>query len=839
MNHMKTTFTFIAVGLLSLATMANGIRVDIDNLQTGRTDMYTPRWYNWVFTDGKSDSKTYKGIKTTIRNVNGTGLKSGWFKGLLFYGTTLTMDGVIVDGSPSAGSMELVLSGLSAGNHTLVTWHSFYDNVTGSTMKVAVDGTVKKTGVKVPTRVHNSDLAARVYLEFTAAAGKDVVIRFTAEGNGSFDNVVLNAFEIDGSDPTKKISSPLPSEGDTHWEQANGLAWTAASGASSHNVYLGTDSATVQNATTSSKEYKGNKNTASYALSGLNTFQAAYWWRVDEKFSDGTIVKGDVIPFRIARLAFPTAEGYGRFARGGRGGRVVFVTNLNDAGTGSLRDALEVQKGPRTVIFKVGGTILLNSRLSIPDDGGDVYVAGQTAPGDGICVARFAFGMLGAKDVVIRHVRTRVGDYGGVAMDGMGTSSSDYCIIDHCSISWSIDEGHSSRSAHNITFQHNIISECLNNSVHYLDGTGDNSGTTQTQRHGFAASISGNKGSYHHNLLCHCTGRNWSLAGGLEQDALHYGGHLDITNNVVYNWKDRTTDGGAREVNFVGNYYKGGPVTTMYGHILEIDGDQLNTGDMQKAYLAGNKMINHSGTVLLSPTGDQWTLGTSDFSTVAEVKSTTPFFPSYVKTESADQAYTSVLANVGAMYPKQDAIDTRIIKEVKNNTYTYTGSVDKLQGIIDSQTDVGGYPSLKGGTAPTDTDSDGMPDSWEKAHGLSTAMADNSADRDNDGYTNLEEYLACLVGESTTCNTVVTDLEETGQTVNANGVTCFPNPFHDAFTIHTSGEFHYVLFDLSGIEVAKGTGEGTVTLGAALKSGLYVVKVESGQGIQYLKVTKN
>jgi hypothetical protein len=830
---MKTILriTFLFLGLPALL-LANGIRVDIDNYQVGRTDMYTKRWYNWVFTDGTSDSYTVKGIKATVRNVNGTGLKSSWFKGLEYYGATLTMDGVIVDGSPSGGAMELVLANLSAGKHSITTWHSFYDNVTASTMKVAVNGTTVKTGLKVPTRVHNDDLAARVYLEFTVTAGQSVTIRFTAEGNGTFDNVVLNGFEIDGNDPLKKISNPLPTEGDTHWEQTNGLSWKAASGAVSHDVYLGTDSSTVLNSTSSSSAFKGNKTTTTYALSGLSTFQAAYWWRIDEHFSDGTVVKGDVIPFRVARLAFPTAEGYGRWSRGGRGGRVVFVTNLNDAGTGSLRDAIEVQKGPRTVIFRVGGTILLNGPLVVPADGGDLYVAGQTAPGDGICVARSRFGALSTNDVIIRYVRTRVGDYEGVAMDGMGFSNSNYCIFDHCSISWSIDEGHSSRNSYNNTFQHNIISECLNNSVHYNDATRNG-----TQPHSFAASISGNKGSYHHNLLCNCTGRNWSLAGGLEQDALHYGGHIDITNNVVYNWRDRTTDGGVRELNFVNNYYKGGAATTMYDHVMEIDGDQLGTGDMQMAYMAGNKMVNYAGSVLLSPTGDQWAYGKSDFSTIAQVKSITPFFPSYVKTETADQAYASVLANVGANFPKQDAIDLRAINNTKNNTYSYVGSVDKLKGIIDSQDDVGGYPSLKGGTAPTDTDNDGMPDSWEKMNGANYTVADNNGDANNDGYTNLENYLGCLVGEFSNCNTIVTDVEEEVKT-STNEAVCYPNPFHESFSLKMEGAFHYSVYGLTGVELERGSGEGIATLGAGLSSGLYVVKVEGSQGTQFVKVNK-
>jgi hypothetical protein len=458
---------------------------------------------------------------------------------------------------------------------------------------------------------------------------------------------------------------------------------------------------------------------------------------------NGVAARGDVTPFRIRRLAFPSAEGYGRFARGGRGGRVVEVTSLDDAGPGSLRSAIETEKGPRTIVFRVGGVIPLNSKLTIPADGGDVYVAGQTAPGDGICVTRYAFGML-ADDVIIRHVRARVGDYCRESMDGMGMSSSNNGIIDHCSISWTIDEGHSSRGARNITFQRNIVSEALNDSYHY-----NADDRTKTEPHSFAASISGHYGSYLHNLLAHCAGRNWSLAGGLEQDAKTYAGYVEIVNNVVYNWRDRTTDGGVRQCNFVGNYYKAGPASTLM-QLVSIDGDELNTGDMQKAYIAGNKMVNVSEGVVVNPTSDNWGTCISKFNTAAEVRSNSELFPMSVTPLPADEAYGDVLANVGARKPRPDAIDSRILKEVRDGSFTYRGSKAGLKGIIDAQSDVGGYPTMTGGTAPADADRDGMPDAWESAHGLNP---NDAADRNGttlspDDYTNLEMYLNELAGDS-------------------------------------------------------------------------------------------
>ncbi|MDP4177305.1 MAG: cellulose binding domain-containing protein [Bacillota bacterium] len=750
-TNLKTTTTSSNVCQAAVLNQADKrIRVDINPNVNGLTNMYTDFWNNWVVTSGTSAQTTYKGVTFKLSNggSTGTGIKSGWYKGLIqssLDSPTLTLDGVTVDSAASGGVIKLEISGLSAGTHTLTTYHSFYDSVSGSTMSLSVDGTIKATGIKGPTRVTDDDNAGKAYVSFNAQAGKTVTVLVKPEGNGTYNNAVLNAFEIDGVNPFKTISKPKPIDGDEHLVQENGLSWKAGPGAVSHNVYLGTDFASVDAANTSSPLFKGKQTTTSYALKGLSAMDT-YYWRVDEIDANGVVTKGAVLSFRIAHIAFPGAEGYGRFARGGRGGRVIEVTNLNDSGVGSLRQALEVEKGPRVVVFRVGGVITLLSRLVVPADGGDVYVAGQTAPGDGITLIQQPFGLASTNDTIIRDIRLRVGDAGGKSADGMGMAGSNNSIIDHCSISWSIDEGTSSRGAHNITFQRNIIAEALNNSVHYNDANADHSGTAC---HSFAASISGNVGSFHHNLLTNCTGRNWSMAGGLEQDALHYAGYLDITNNVVYNYRDRTTDGGARRVNFVNNYYKAGPVSRSM-NFFSIDGNQLGLQDMQMAYLSGNKMVTIDGKTVLDPNTDNWTKAGSQFSTVSQVRSNTPFFPSYVTTQTADDAYKSVLNDVGATKPKRDYLDQRYINEVKNGTYTYTGSVDKLKGIIDSQNDVGGYPKLSGGIAPTDSDHDGMSDEWELKHGLNPKDPEdrNGLQLSADGYTNLEMYLDELAGDT-------------------------------------------------------------------------------------------
>jgi len=439
--------------------------------------------------------------------------------------------------------------------------------------------------------------------------------------------------------------------------------------------------------------------------------------------------------------AFPTAEGYGRYSKGGRGGKVVEVTNLNDSGAGSLRAAVEMT-GARTIVFNVSGVIALKSKLLITGSGNNstVTVAGQTAPGKGIAIRNFAFGMTGGADVIMRFIRLKVGGYSMTAMDGMGMASADNTIYDHCSISWTIDEAFSSRSAHNITLQRTLISECLNDSYHYDDSTPDHTGT---QPHGFAASISGNIGSFHHNLLAHCAGRNWSLAGGLLHGTLNYDGAVDIRNNVVYNWQYRTTDGGAHQVNFVNNYYKPGPATTFF-YALNAQNDGFMGG--QYYYFVGNVMPGHFDESSQDK-GREATGQARDYNPWV----TTPFFTQNVTTQSAGDAYTNVLANVGANVPMLDDHDKRVIQETRDGTTHYKGSKTGLAGLPDTENDVGGYESYPTTTraADWDTDHDGIPDAWEKSHGLnpSDAADGNKTNLSKVGYTNLETYLNELAGD--------------------------------------------------------------------------------------------
>jgi hypothetical protein len=255
-------------------------------------------------------------------------------------------------------------------------------------------------------------------------------------------------------------------------------------------------------------------------------------------------------------------------------------------------------------------------------------------------------------------------------------------------------------------------------------------------------------GSFHHNLLAHCAGRNWSLAGGLDGDG-NFAGRLDIFNNVVYNWDGRTTDGGAHEVNFVNNYYKPGPATKFLRALKAQYGGFPGT---QQYYVAGNVMPGHFGPdeqeMARTATTERGGRLPEDYSPWVDAE----FFPPHVTTQTAVEAYADVLADVGCNFPALDPHDQRVIAETRAGTHAFKGSVTGLPGLPDSQEDVGGWDDYPVVHRPAgwDTDRDGMPDVWESAHGLDPKdPQDGPADRKNDGFTNLEDYLHSLVGRTT------------------------------------------------------------------------------------------
>jgi hypothetical protein len=728
-------------GAAAGGSMASGPVVKVDFDESGRqtSEVTEPGYTAWVPTNTASISNTFSGVTLTFAEAgsNGTLLKSDWYKAGVDAPNyaRLVGDGLTVDGGEAGAAIQLTITGLAAGTHTLLTYHNNTpspDSNTFAPIDISVDGTRVVTGLVPTVRAITTAAAASSYLTLAAKAGQAVTVLYAAEmsSSASNKNVMLNGIELNTPNITLQATNPNPADGDEHVDADDGsitMSWTAAKTAVSHDVYFGESKSAVTAATHSSSEFKGNQTKTTYDVTSLYSMKT-YYWRIDEVAAGGGVTRGNVWYFRPRHLAFPGAEGYGRFARGGRGGVVVHVTNLSDSGAGSLRQAVENDVGPRTIVFDVGGLITLASRLSLTNK--YVTVAGQTAPGKGITIRSAPFGMSGAVDGVIQHIRVRLG--AGQTYDGMGMAGSDHSVVDHCSISWTIDEAFSSRNAKNITLQKTLISECLNIAGHqnYPAGTA----------HGYAGSISGDIGSFHHNLLAHCEGRNWSLAGGLDGNG-NYAGRLDIFDTVVYNWGGRTTDGGAHEVNFVNNYYKaGGAATIFYALNAQYD----NFPGTQQYYFAGNVMPGHFD-LSNEAAGKEYTGTPNGYSPWVS----SAFFPSYATVETAADAFKDVLSDVGCEQPAFDNHDQRIITETLNGTYTYKGGVSGLPGLPDNEADVGGFESYPTTNRESgwDDDGDGLPDFWETAKALNTSSANGdfseaNADPDGDGYTNLDDYLA-------------------------------------------------------------------------------------------------
>lgn len=442
--------------------------------------------------------------------------------------------------------------------------------------------------------------------------------------------------------------------------------------------------------------------------------------------------------------AFPGAEGFGRFATGGRGGDVYVVTNLNDSGVGSLRAGVTGRtsaSAPRTVVFAVSGTIYLQSTLRITQ--GNLTIAGQTAPGDGICLAYRPLDISNSTNVIIRFLRVRLGDVAGVETDAFTSRYGSDIIIDHCSFSWSVDETSSTYDNTNLTQQWCFITESMRDSVHSKGA------------HGYGGIWGGKGASYHHNLIAHHDSRNPRFNGARTHgtaDEL-----VDMRNNVIYNWRGNSTYGGeptdtgvpARH-NMVANIYKNGPATstgTSRYRILEPTANGASTGALYSLFHISGNWTTASTTV----SADNWNGGVQVIaaSLLPSIQSNTAFDVPPVTTQTAQEAYPLVLAYAGCRLPTRDVIDIRIAGEVAAGTATYRGSKGNIAGIIDSQADVGGWPILATSPAPIDSDTDGMPDTWELARGLNPNLAsDRNLVDSTTGYTRLELYLNELAAPS-------------------------------------------------------------------------------------------
>lgn len=492
------------------------------------------------------------------------------------------------------------------------------------------------------------------------------------------------------------------------------------------------------------------------------------WARKGKPFIQDAATPADLPQAAIP--AFPGAEGGGMFSCGGRGGRVFVVTSLDDSGPGTFREACEAG-GPRIIVFNVAGIIRLKDRIRIRAP--YVTIDGSTAPGDGVCIAGNTV-ELDTHDVIVRHMRFRRGATDvGDRNDSIGGNPIGNIMIDHVSASWGLDENmsmyrHMYRPPDggkdlklptvNITIQNSIFSEGLN-----------------TYHHAFGSTIGGTNCTFMRNLWANNTGRNPSMG---------MGGDFTFVNNVIFNWRHRTTDGGdgTSRVNSIGNWFKPGPGTPagrpIAWRILKAEsrtkppaGKEFGRFHVTGNVIEGNEQVtadNWAGGVQFADEEDVKGQSLDDLARTyaAASRADAPFPHAPLRITSAQEAYDEVLANAGATLPRRDAVDERIIRTVR------TGDVgppvaepdlfDRLDkvgyteervhelvrlvplGFITDPAQVGGYPEYRG--APyVDADGDGMPDVYETQHGLDPADASDAAgDKDGDGYTNIEAFLYAI-----------------------------------------------------------------------------------------------
>ncbi|PJJ08528.1 hypothetical protein CLU83_1809 [Flavobacterium sp. 1] len=457
---------------------------------------------------------------------------------------------------------------------------------------------------------------------------------------------------------------------------------------------------------------------------------------------------------------FPGAEGGGMYTFGGRGGNVYTVTSLEDRGPGTLREACE-QGGARIIVFNVSGIIRIKTPLIIRAP--YITIAGQTAPGDGICVAGESV-WINTHDVVIRHMRFRRGEtFVGRRDDSIGGNPVGNIMIDHVSATWGLDENMSmyrhmyspgagypdeKKPTVNITIQNSLFGEALD-----------------TYNHAFGSTLGGENCSFMRNMWASNAGRNPSIG---------WNGIFNFVNNVVYNWYNRSTDGGDYTANYniINNFYKPGPVTNLAEPISyrilkpESGRSKLSYMVFGRAYVNGN-VVNNNEKV----TNDNWDGGIQIENKKGELmtydeaktyfdkmKSDRPFpMPWFSKIMTAQESYDFVLKNVGATLPIRDKVDERIVRTVKTGVPEYAKGLEKKefyqfehrrlpmdsykQGIITDISQVGGYPEYKG-KPYVDTDKDGLPDAWEKKYGLNPKdPSDAKGDLNGDGYSNIEDYI--------------------------------------------------------------------------------------------------
>ena len=453
-------------------------------------------------------------------------------------------------------------------------------------------------------------------------------------------------------------------------------------------------------------------------------------------------------------LAFPGAEGGGCYVTGGRGGKVYHVTTLEDdaKNPGSLRYAVD-QKGPRTIVFDVAGTIELKSDLVV--NNGDLTIAGQTAPGDGICLRNYCF-HIKTDNVIVRYIRSRLGDDSGAETDAAWARNQKDIIVDHCSFSWSVDETASFYGVENFTMQWCYITESLAASTHVKGA------------HGYGGLWGGNKASYHHNLLAHHYSRTPRLVGNDEfpEKCL-----IDMRNNVIYNWGPvlGCYGGGGGSYNFVNNYYKPGPATNekpaIAGRITQAGVDDTffehgvfylsgNRFDYTSPYLGSKAQQNAKASDEDNYEGLH--IVESEYATMDDYIADREFVVRPTTTHTAEIAYEKVL-RYGGCCLRRDAVDERVANDVRTGGYSYVsgdkGSNGSTGGLIDAPEDVGGYVEYTATELEMrnklDSDGDGIPDNWEDMYGLDSADPSDALTTHKSGYSWFEYYLSTLVNSIT------------------------------------------------------------------------------------------
>ncbi len=545
-------------------------------------------------------------------------------------------------------------------------------------------------------------------------------------------------------------------------------------------------------------------------------------------------------------LAFPGAEGFGRYTTGGRGGNVYHVTNLKDNNAkGSLRWALS-QPGPRTIVFDVSGTIHLNSAITITDN---TTLAGQTAPGDGICVADYPVYV--GSNTIIRYTRFRLGNKnvkanGADGWDGLGGNDGHDIIIDHCSVSWSIDEACSIYGNVNSTVQWTIISQSLVNAGH------------SKGNHGYGGIVGGSGASFHHNLLVHHSSRTPRLGA---RPTTQTDERVDMRNCVMYNYGGNGCYGGeGMNVNIVNNYYKPGPATPTGSKGRRIAGIGIRTKSYCTTYPAYSPMLDVWGTFYVDGnvntkyadvTKDNWNYGmynqidTSSSATDGtwndqvkkDIRLAEPIDFVYTTTHTAEEAYEKVLDYAGASLSR-DSHDALMVSDVRDGVATYTGKGNS-KGFINSQDDNkpsdapsgwSAWPTLNSTEAPLDTDGDGMPDEWEIANGLNP---NDAADRNittEEGFTMLEVYMASIVEE-------ITNAQNEGGEV-LGGIYEY-DPVRESYEIsNVTREGNSWSFG-NGVSISNSVGGGYTTKGEYMGMGRdqqHIITLPAGAEINWIRI---